>query len=270
MTDASLRSSRHGMVSYAIEGFNGWDRDPYRASAIHAYKLRFPNLPLVADGREETGNTRRGRGTTLIDLFRVRKDNVSTKMQLACTDMLSIKTEDIPKGGKLPSKLSLATGNVVTQEAIREGAELGAPLATLVYASETDCFGRPMEQGLALFLDLAPIIREGIAPVSVIPYRKGQAPEAYYKWSAPRPCGGKRGSYGTFGTESVDRAELGREFPYVDEQGRRWVAADKVCYLETCISLSAMGINRGAWDPVSLNELPDYLESHDWNSIAGY
>lgn len=244
------RIGRATAVSEAIEGRNGWSRDPYEAGVIAEWRRIWPDLPVVADGREETGFTRAGRGTTAFDLFRT----VEVGGGVLRSDFLSLKTDTIGSDGKLPSKLELSTGNEGTLRALLAGIESGGSLYTLVFASVNDEDGNPSDEGFALFLDLAPILRAGIAGIESGPYAKGQAPEAYFKWSSARPCGGK--------AKHLARAD--RTFPYVDEQGRKWIAADKVCYPELIVSLASLGIKRSSWIPCRMSDLPGMLETQDW------
>lgn len=247
------RIRRSNLVSQAIEGNYGWNRDPYAVSAVDRWKMLFPNLPIVADGREVTGFTRAGRGTTAFDLFRQDVRN-----GLPRVDFLSIKTDTIGSDGKLPSKLELSTGNESTLAALLEGIEAGASLPTLVFASENDEDGDPKSDGVAIFLDLAPILRHGIAPIEAGPYGKGEAPDAYFKWSSARPCGGK----------GKKVAREGWTFPCVDEQGRKWLAPDKVCYSELVVSLSSLGYTRESWAQLSVWELAEFVENQDWSVIC--
>lgn len=251
MSRNTFRVGRSNLVSRAIEGQNGWNRDPYAVGAVPMWVERFPNLPIVADGREETGFTRAGRGTTAFDLFRTVDARGFKRV-----DFLSIKTDTIADDGKLPSKLELSTGNIDTLNALLGGIDRGAALPTVVFASPNDENGDPLVDGLALCLDLGPVLRGGIAPITGGPYGKGQAPTAYFRWSAGRPCGGK----------SKRVAREGFEFPYVDEQGRKWVAPDKVCYSELVCSLSSLGLSRSSWTPVHVSELPGMIEGMDWTA----
>ncbi len=245
----SYRAGRSNLVSRAIEGENGWNRDPFAVQAGQEWSLRFPGLPFVADGREETGFTRAGRGTTAFDLFRKVEGS-----SLVRFDFLSIKTDTIDESGKLPSKLELSTGNQATQDAILAGINAGASLPTLLFVSENDEFGEARSDGFAVFLDLAPVLRRGIAPITAGPYGRGEAPEAYFKWASARPCGG--------GGKALSRAL--QTFPNVDEQGRKWVAADKVCYPQLIVSLHALNIHQENWTPVQAHELAEYLEGQNW------
>ena len=248
------RSDRSSMVTMAIEGNDGWVRDPYSVTnGAREWALRFPDLPFVADGREVSGFTRKGRGTTVFDLFR------SVVSGGVCrTDFLSVKTDTIQPDGKLPSKLEVSTGNMSTIQAIISGVNGGASIPTLVWASKPDPFGGTEETGLGLFLDIAPVIRAGVCGIEGGPYAKGQAPECYLKWSSSRPCGGKN--------KAAQRADL--EFPCVDEKGRKWIAPDKVCYPELIVNLSAMGIRRNDWVEMRLDDIPDVIESQPWDRIT--
>lgn len=253
MSRRTMRADRSNLVSRELEGRNGWSRDPYEAKIIPDWLHRFPNLALVADGREETGFTRAGRGTTAFDLF--RQVNAGGILR---SDFLSIKTDTICSDGKLPSKIELSTGNQTTLAALLEGINRGAALPTVFFVSENDENGDPLEDGFAIFLDLAPILRRGIAPIESGPYGKGEAPEAYFKWSAARKCGGK--------AKHLLRADL--EFPHIDAQGRRWVAADKVCYPELVVSLSKLGIRRSSWYSVNMSDLQAMCEAQDWDRMS--
>jgi hypothetical protein len=128
----------------------------------------------------------------------------------------------------------------------------------VVFVSENDDLGEPTDEGFAIFLDLAPILRGGIADIEQGPYGKGCAPEAYFKWSSARPCGGK--------AKHIARAEL--TFPHVDEQGRKWLAPDKVCYPELVVSLAKLGIKRSSWIPCHLRDLPALCEAQNWDVMA--
>ena len=247
------RTERSNLVSRTCEGRNGWFRDPHEAKVIPDWAHRFPNLPLVADGREETGYSRAGRGTTAFDLF--RRVDIGGIYRV---DFLSIKTDTIGSDGKLPSKLELSTGRLETLVALLEGIHSGSALPTVVFVSENDEFGEPLEDGFAIFLDLAPILRRGIASIEHGPYAKGKAPEAYFKWSSARPCGGK--------SKHLVRAD--REFPYVDEENRRWISPDKVCYPELVVSLSSLGLRRSDWRPINVRDLPEFVQAQDWDMMA--
>lgn len=248
----SNRTNRAETVSAAIEGENGWGRDPYTVpGAIPTWDHRFPNLALVADGREVTGFTNRGRGTTAFDMFRSVNDGGILRM-----DFLSLKTARIAPDGKLPSKIELSTGLDTTISALIEGIDAGASLPTLVWASEDDT-----EEGFAIFLDLAEVLRGGIVGIEDYPengYGRGKAPAAYYKWSAARKCGDK----GKWNARADD------VFPYVDDKGRKWTAPDRVCYPELVISLAAIGIKRNAWVPVSLCDLASFVEQAPWADLS--
>lgn len=246
----SKRFNRSSLVSSAMEGSNGWDRDPYAAGAVPAWFDRFPDLPIVADGRKVTGFTRKGRGTTGFDLFRVVDSG-----GLLRTDFLSIKTGKIEKTGKLPSKLELSTGNIETLDALIAGIAGGASLPTVVFVSRSLNGGIIDTDGLALFLELGAVLRKGIAGVDEGPYGKGKAPPAYFKWSSRRKCGGKY------------KTRVG-EFPQIDEQGRKWSAPNFVHYRELVVSLSALGISRSSWIPCSMGDLADFVECQDWDTMS--
>lgn len=246
-----MRNERANLVSRTVEGRFGWVRDPYDApEAVAHWKYRFPSLPIVADGRESTGFTRAGRGTTAFDLFRMVNDG-----GLLRCDFLSLKTDTIADDGKLPSKIELATGNPVTMQAILDGINNGASLPTMLFCSPNDFNGEPMPDGVGLFLDLGPILRGGVAGIEGGPYARGKAPPAYFKWSSARKTGG--GSKG-----EIVRGDL--EFPHVDEQGRKWLAFDRVCYPELIVSLAALGISRRDWTEMSVGEIPAFLEAQEW------
>ena len=245
----SKRNARSSMVTAEIEGFAGWNRDPYAAGVVPSWDSRFPDLPIVADGRESTGFSDAGRGTTGFDLFRL-VDGVRA-------DFLSVKTETIEPSGKLPSKLSLSTGNVETLQALIDGIKAGAALSTVVFCSKNGENG-PETDGLALFFDLAPYLRAGIPMAPENGWGKGKAPAVYFKWSSRRKCGGKH--------KAASRQDL--EFPHVDEQGRKWSAPDYVHYRELVVSLSAMGIKRGSWIPCNVRDLPAMVERQNWHAFA--
>lgn len=247
------RGNRSNLVSRSIEGYFGWTRDPYQAEIVPDWVSRFPNLPIVADGREETGHTRAGRGTTAFDLFRRREAG-----GLIRADFLSIKSDTIDDDDTLPNKLQLTAGNASTIRAILEGINRGASMPTVVFASRNDENGDPETDGFAIFLDVAPILRRGVADIDLGPYKKGQAPEAYLKWSSARKCGGAGKCHA--------RADL--DFPHVDETGRRWIAPDKVCYPELICSLACLGIKRSSWTPINMCELPHMLEAQNWGEMS--
>lgn len=241
----SRRDKRSNMVVEAFSGSDfGWSRSPHDARVCADWDRRFPNLPLVSDGV-----TSRGRGTTGFDLFR----------KVGCrSDFLSVKTDTIEnKSGKLPSKLSLSTGNLETIWSLIEGINRGSSLATVVFSSYNGQDG-PRSDGLALFLDLAQYIRGGVATAPKGGYRKGQAPPVYFKWSSRRKCGSKRAKL----------ARINREYPYVDEQGRKWVSPEHVCYRELVVSLTAIGINRKSWVPCDMRDLPSMVEGQNWDRLS--
>jgi len=172
--------------------------------------------------------------------------------------MLSIKTETIGSSGQLPSKLSLSTGNLQTIQSLIDGIECGAALPTVIFASKNGVNG-PEDQGLALFLDIGEVIRtHGIQFAPEGGYKKGHAPPVYFKWSSSRKCGGKH--------KLVARS--GFEFPHVDEQGRKWVSADRVCYRELVVSLSALGYKRTSWLSMNIVNLPGLVESQNWRKMS--
>lgn len=256
------RGVRSVTVSLALEHSSaGWDRDPYRAGAVGHYTRTFPNLPIVADGRDVTNNTRKGRGTTAFDLFRsVPIPGTQHKR----VDLLSIKTATIGKDGKLPSKVECSTGNEETLQGLIEGIHNGGSLATVIFASENDPeTGEPSSDGYALFVNLGPVLRAGIA--EPLPdgerYGRGRAPTAYYKWSSSRKCGGK----------SKHIAREGLSFPHIDEKGRKWTAPDRVCYRELVVSLASMGVKREAWVRCNIRDIPAMVNGQDWDAITyGY
>ncbi len=271
------RNARSNLIMRVLEGVNGWNRDPYAVKAGETWRKRFPNLPFVADGRECTGYTRAGRGTTAFDLFRsfeVHAGPNGESTVVVGSDFLSIKTDQIGDDNKLPSKIELSTGLDRTLEAILEGVRNGASLPTLLFCSKTED-DRPSPYGVALFLDLAPILRQGVASIDEQPeggYKKGKAPLCYYKWSSARKCGG--GDGGNRGDESCDYGARLLHFeqtdvPFYDAQGRKWTAPDKVHYPELVISLSQLGIKRAHWREVHVSDLPQFLEEQDWAGMAG-
>lgn len=248
----SNRFSRSGVVSGFMEGRYGWNRDPYDAGVIPAWYDRWPDLPIVADGREVTGYTKKGRGTTAFDLFRQVESG-----GLLRDDFLSIKTITIEKSGKLASKIEVSTGNVETVDALVSGVQAGASLPTVIFASRNNFDGTIAHDGMALFLDLGPIIRKGIADVNGGPYGPGKAPPCYFKWSSRRPCGGKY----------KHKAREGKEYPYIDEQGRKWSASNYVHYRELVVSLSACGLDRSSWIPCHISKLADFVEIQGWDAM---
>ena len=146
---AKQSNARSNLVSRSIEGRKGWSRDPYDAGVIKDWYSRFPNLPIVADGRRckvcrdklDNGQSplackdcysAAGRGTNGFDLFRVVNSRA---------DFLSIKTETIGSKGELPSKLSLSTGNEGTLNALLEGIYAGNDLPTVVFAAKKPVTG---------------------------------------------------------------------------------------------------------------------------------
>jgi len=307
---SSQSNQRSNLVSAMLENA-GWGVDPYSAGVIPAWNTRYPDLPIVADGRpcdyhrRLKGNDRvsspndprakvcpdcyvkRGRGSTIFDLFRFVLGIRS--------DFLSIKTETIEKSGKLPSKLSLATGNVSTLDGMFSGILAGNALPTVVFASKNGENG-PEVEGSALFLDLgreirkmgawmvdyravnealaltlpedeAKVLLERVEMVCSHPHiptapeggwGKGKAPIMYRKWSSRRHCGGKHKKV----------AREGWIFPCVDDQGRKWSTPEYVHYRECVVSLSAMGINRKKWIPCSIADLPELVEKQDWRGMA--
>lgn len=252
------RNDRANMVSAAIEGRFGWQRDPREAGVMPIWAERYPNLPYVADGRDETDWTYAGRGTTAFDKFRLR-DKAGTRHKRA--DFLSLKTDGIYADGKLPSKLSLTTGNRRTLDAILEGANNGHSFPTLVFASPNLEDGSPDPEGLAIFLDLAVVLRQGVTPIEDYPeggYGKGRAPLAYMKWSAARKSGTKG--------KGESRAHMCAGF--IDQNGNRWESPTKVSYPELVVSLSQFGIRRDSWERVHVQELPEFLENYDWDAIS--
>lgn len=258
------RNARSNLILRVLEGQNGWDRDPYSVLAAPEWCRRFPNLPIVADGREVTGYTRAGRGTTAFDVFRsfqATDDNAGGVQYIVRSDFLSVKTGNIGKDGKLPSKVEMSTGNRATLEAILEGVQAGASIPTLVFASGNLEDGSPDPWGLAIFLDLGEVLRNGVAPIEEYPeggYGKGKAPLAYMKWSSPRKCGTKRSS----------REREHWSFPCIDEQGNRWDDASHVRYPELVCSLSQFGIKRESWVHIHVSDLPEYLERQDWERMS--
>ncbi len=278
------RNARSNLIMRVLEGQNGWDRSPHNVKAGPEWVKRFPNLPFVRDGREETGNTRAGRGTTAFDLFRSFETEVEvnwgreTVSEVVRSDFLSVKTDNIGDDNKLPSKIELSTGLDRTLEALMEGVQNGASIPTLLFCSKTEENEQgeyPSPWGLVLFLDLAPILRQGVASIWEQPeggYGKGKAPLCYYKWSSARKCGG--GDGGNRGDESCDYGARLLHFeqsadPFYDSMGRKWSAPDKVHYPELVISLSQLGIKRSSWREIHVSELADFLEEQDWQTMSG-
>jgi hypothetical protein len=180
-----------------------------------AYKAAFPGVKLVRDGRPcpmhfSAGHTQRqdpvcvmcpkcfsskGRGITLVDALRTVE-----RGGLIVHEFLSFKSASIGKDGKLPSWLGLTTGNLSTLQAIQDAICSGTPLWTVVWASRPD-----EHTGSALVIDLAPIIRAGVVPITEYPdgnmrpiirsdgkagYPRGRAPEtAYHRWASWQKSG---------------------------------------------------------------------------------
>ncbi len=258
------RNARSNLIMRVLEGERGWTRDPHGVKIGPEWARRFPNLPFIADGRECTGFTRAGRGTTAFDMFRsfeAADPNAGGAKYIVRSDFLSIKTANIAADNKLPSKVELSTGNRTTLDAILEGVNAGASIPTLFFASGNLPDGSPDPWGLAIFLDLGEVLRKGVTPVEEYPeggYRKGQAPLAYMKWSSPRACGGKRARQG--------RDHL--EFPYIDSSGNMWDDSSHVRYPELVCSLSQFGITRESWWNIHVSDLPMYLEDQLWEPMA--
>lgn len=252
------RFTRSALVSGRIEGQNGWNRDPHGVGAGPTWDSRFEGLPFVRDGREETGMSKAGRGTTAFDLFRKVEG-----LRRPRFDFLSLKTGCIGSDDTLPSQIEVSTGNVVTLDALLAGINRGSAIPTLVFASRDDENGEPEWDGFALKLDLGPILRAGIASIDGGPYGKGKAPPARFRWSSARPSGNAENGKATLRTGP---------FPCVDEQGRKWSASNKVHYRELVISLYAIGVSREHWVPMNAADLPEFLDSEGpgwfWNVMS--
>ena len=289
------RSGRSALVTRALVD-SGWSQDPYTARVIPEWKHRYPDLPIVADGRpckahRDAGVTSpddpralncddcyvdRGRGTTLIDL--VRRD---TSGGLNRADFLSIKTGKIGADGKLPSRIDLGTGNVETIRAIETAALGGSSIPVLFFASEDTEDGEPSEDGYAVFVNVAPFIREhGCVPISTEGYGRGQAPPCYVALSSRRitgvPGGNKAASKAVQAHETMGLPlppgkwyKRAHNFkPGFDDKGRFWSKPYAVHYSELRFSLSACGIKREHWKRVNLSDIARFVDSHDWDEMA--
>lgn len=252
------RYDREVSVAGWIEGRNGWNRSPYDVKGMVGHLATvYPMVPIVDDGPTPVG-----RGSTGADLFRVR--NVGG----GCVrhDVLSIKTTKLDEGGgKLPSKVSLSTGNNGAPGMLSSMLK-GAPLPSLIFAADdTDD-----DSGVAIMLDMGKIVREsGLTFAPEEGFARGKAPPVYIKWSAAR----KSGTKGTH----IGRKDM--NFPCIDQHQeiggetypvRRWVSADRVQYAEINVSLYACGIRRDSWVPMNGAKLPAFVESFAWNEAAGY
>lgn len=251
------RYDRELSVAGLIVGRNGWARNPYEVPGMVAHwATTYPDVPIVDDGI-----TPIGRGSTGADLFRQRISGGVIRH-----DVLSVKTCRVDEGGgKLPSKVSMATGNSGAPGLLTSLLR-GAPLPTLIFGSDDSEEGT----GVAIMLDMGSIVREsGLTFAPEEGFARGKAPPIYLKWSAARKCGG--------GSKHLLRA--GMDFPHVDEHQeiggetwpvRRWISADRVQYAEINVSLYACGIRRDSWADVDRNRLPSFVESFTWNEAAGY
>lgn len=255
------RSDRGDTISYLLEGA-GWDRDVQGYE--QPWNSRFPGLPIVADGREITGKTRKGRGTTVFDLFRkantykgknLRGDSIVVER----FDFLSVKTDCIEPGGSLPSRIEVSTGNQATIDGIVAGALSGASIPTLIFAGTDDGSGGFNREGKVLAVDVGRFIRDhGVAGIDEGPYTRGKAPPVYMKWSSRRACGGKGN-----GAAKLRRME-GQEYPYVDTQGRKWTDAGTVHYPELVVSLGRL-VTDEDWTDVTTDDLSAYVDGLPWN-----
>ena len=286
---------RSSMVAGVLSD-KSWQSDPYTAGTVDDWSDRYPKVPIVADGRPckhhrdlgvTTPNDRRakncedcfsvkGRGTTLIDLTRKVGKTISR------TDFLSIKTGKIGKDGKFPSRIDLSTGRPETIAAIVDAVERGSSVPVVFWISADDYDKSPNENGFAIFVDVAPIIRAyGVAPLQLEPYKRGQAPACYVAKSSRRITGVPGGTkearlavqrfeqYGTPlpGGKWHARSEAW-EGPHFDEAGQYWSTPYAVHYSEFRISLSACGIKRADWTPCHLSGLASFVEMQDWDDMS--
>ena len=172
-------SQREQLVMAVLEDA-GWSTDPGAIpGAILDWNDRFPSLKFVQDGREITGWSRDGRGTSLYDGCRL---NAATMLH----DWVSVKTATIAADGKLPAKLGISTGTADHIRGIMEGIEGGASIPLLVFAEDSE------GNGYTLTLDLAEKLRGiGFDDLQCPPdggWGRGKAPKAWLALTT-RKCG---------------------------------------------------------------------------------
>jgi hypothetical protein len=275
---------RPALVSIALEkAGKGWKRNlhdvPRAIQTWNIAGLGNMGLNYVADGRanlDSNGNltdmsySRKGRGTTCIDLARETQVNDS----LIRVDMLSIKTDSLTKSGGFPSKIEVSTGKPDTLNKVIEAVNNGASLPTLIWASSGDT-SNPSHEGFALFLDIAAIIRShGIVDGT---FSKGKAPIAWRRFGSRRNCGAtsaaNKHALKMTGRPSHVGAWQKRqhlEFPHIDSDGCMWSTPWFKHYPQLFVNigkkhLQAQGL---AWVPCNIADLPALVEKQDWNTLG--
>lgn len=290
----SDRGGRSSLVTSILVN-SGWSQDPYATSVIPEWNDRYPDLPIVADGRackmhRDEGVTTpddhramscpdcftdRGRGTTLIDLVRKTGETIHR------SDFLSVKCATIGSDGKLPSRIDLGTGNETTIQAIESAAMAGSAIPVVLFASEDNEDGEPSDQGFAVFVDVGPFIREhGTVSVDLDGYGRGQAPPCYVALSSRRITGipgGNKVAHAAVTAHETEGEQLppGKWYtradgfvPHFDEKGRYWSKPYAVHYSELRISLSACGIKRKSWIPMNARDLAAFVDAQDWDTMS--
>jgi hypothetical protein len=187
------------------------------------------------------GETRRGRGTILVDMQRERERRVQ---------YLSLKGYSISASKARPSTIVLATGCGATIRAVVAAARRGNAIPVAIFASRIQQDDKPSEQGLLAAFDAAPWIREsGIGPDYVPPppalaaYGRGKAPPVYIGYESPKA---------TKDTQSSDWV--------FREGGYAWYPSLK-------LSIPAAGIPlvRG-----NIADLPGFVEGLPWGEDGWY
>jgi len=274
----ALNMDRPTLVQLALERANrGWHRNfhdvPHGVQTWDEQYGRY-GVAYVADGRKETGFTRKGRGTTAADNARTVKTGGIER-----TDVLSVKTDKIEKGN-FPSKIEVSTGNPDTVMALAQALESGSSLPTVIFASGENPDGTPSEEGYALFLDLGDLVRtEGITAPVVGGHGKGKAPGVYFKYGSRRNCGAtsriNRQAIKLYGRPQEPgkwNARENWEFPCIDERGRRWTSPWWVHYRQLIVNINKKYLStRGLkWVPCHVDQLADLIDSQQWGDMGTF
>lgn len=218
-------SNASDTVNQVIEilSHHGWMRDSY----FYAPEIKevFPEFNF--------NDKNKGRGSTIFNVFTSGK-------------MLSVKTAE--------NSCVITTGNKSSVDALVKAANNNVKMNIFLYKSSSN---------KALMFDLGEILRNHrIKEPNLNGYDRGQAPPVYWKWSSPRTSGSCHGKMKTrIEMENSARAfGMTDLYPYEDNNDNLWIAANKICYRQLVVSISACGLSN--WKNVALKDIPDFIKNN--------
>lgn len=162
----------------------GWDETftsgPHPGPATYSYHW---SLPF-----HRPGETRRGRGTILVDM---QRSAPGRRVQY-----LSLKGYTVTGGKARPSTVVLTSGCGATIRAVVAAANRGNAIPIALFASTVGSDDKPVESGLVAAFDAAPFIRAAACarpdyvppPPAAAAHGKGKAPPVWVGYESPKKC----------------------------------------------------------------------------------